>query len=89
MELIVILTITSVSFACNNGEYPIGSGIITSPNYPNYYDDNAYCQYVLHANEAIYNPVVNLTLDYHYLIDILIDLLSDLMNLQPKYVVIH
>jgi hypothetical protein len=65
MKLIfaTIFAFISITLACNDAEYPVGSGELSSPNYPNFYEDGEDCMYFLQANQEIPNAVVNITLD--------------------------
>ncbi len=51
----------SAERACGNGEPPIGSGVVTSPNYPQNYDNSANCVYVLQANQSTPGAIIQLT----------------------------
>jgi len=44
------------TFACDNSDYPIGAGFISSPNYPSNYDNNAGCLYFLQADQLNTTP---------------------------------
>jgi hypothetical protein len=74
--VLLVVFLSSSSSACPNSENPIGTGNISSPNYPDSYDNNAYCIYLLVADQmnvtnasssaSIVLQLIEFTTEYNY-----------------------
>jgi len=53
--------VDSAERACGNSEPDIGAGVVTSPNYPQNYDNNANCVTLLQANTSTPGAIIMLT----------------------------